>query len=92
MQPLPQQAHHGILPLVRDSDVADSFRLFGTAERWLPLDIDSRDEAKLLHIVVPIDSPGVNPLLHTYGFPCASTISNVRIQNHSSKYHTERSI
>lgn len=62
MQPLPQHAHHGILPLVRDSDVADSFRLFWAADRWLPLDMDSRDDAKLLHIVVPNDSPGVSPL------------------------------
>lgn len=64
MQPLPQQAHQGILPLVRDSDVADNLRLFcWVVERWLAQEMDSRDDAKLLHIVVASDSPTVKPLL-----------------------------
>ena len=54
-QPLPQQAHHGILPPFFECDVIDILRR--DDDRWLSLPNDSRDDAMLLQIDVPVDSP-----------------------------------
>lgn len=56
MHPLPQHAHHGILPPFFECDVIDNFRLD------LSLANDSRDDAILLQIEVPVDSPIFIPL------------------------------
>lgn len=53
-QPLPQQAHHGILPPLFECDVIEIFR---REDNWLSLANDSRDDAMLLQIDVAVDSP-----------------------------------
>lgn len=54
MQPLPQQAHHGILPPC-ECEVIDNFRF--DVDRWLKLVDDSLDDPKLLQMDVPVDPP-----------------------------------
>lgn len=54
MQPLPQHAHQGILPLLFECDVMDIFR---RDEVWLMFPSDSRDEDILLQIDEAVDPP-----------------------------------